>query len=142
MVLSPRAIPERDLLNHFILILKSLWEVQLLIVIFILKLEVAALKNKARAVEDLEEEKQGPDLLKEVGVEVEDPFVAWAATHAHCHHPHQLDLPELHVPELCAAAVQPRCDTGVTNRDQTITGSAFQAVTADGRFYISIYITR
>lgn len=79
MVLSPRAIPKRDHLNHFILILKSLWEVQLLIVIFIPKLGVAALKNKARAVEDPEEKKRGPDLLWEVGVEVEDPLVAWAA---------------------------------------------------------------
>lgn len=79
MVLSPRAIPEGDYLNHFILLLKSLWEVQLLIMIFILKLGVAALKNTGRAVEDLEEKKRGPDLLWEVGVEVEDPLVAWAA---------------------------------------------------------------
>lgn len=75
--------------------------------ILIVKLGVAALKNKARAAEDPEEKKQGPELVQEVGVEVEDPLVAWAATHVHCSRPYQLDLPKLHVPETRAAAVQP-----------------------------------
>ena len=63
MVLSPRTLPERDHLSHFTFILKSLWEVQLLIMIFSLKLGVAALKNKAKAVENLEEKKEGSDLV-------------------------------------------------------------------------------
>lgn len=36
---------------------------KLLLMIFILNLGVAALKNKARSVEDLDEKKQGPDLV-------------------------------------------------------------------------------
>lgn len=76
-------------------------------------------------------------MYRKLGVEVEDRFtsaVAWTAIHARCSHPYQLNLPKLHVPELCAAAVHPQCDTGITSRDQTIIGSAFQAATADGRF--------
>lgn len=75
MVVSPRAIPEREHLKNFILILKSLWEVQLLITILILKLGIAALENKAGAVEDLEVKKRVPHLLWEVGVEAEDSLV-------------------------------------------------------------------
>lgn len=36
---------------------------KLLLMILVLNLGVAALENKARSVEDLEEKKQGPDLV-------------------------------------------------------------------------------
>lgn len=52
--------------------------------IAVLKLAVAALKHRARAVKHLDEKKQGADVVYDIRIEAEDPLVAQTAAHGHC----------------------------------------------------------